>query len=118
MNGVGGPDEPVADAAPATTYRACSPGPGDDNCIQLYEPGVRESLASWEASRMSGQQVAMGGPDDPVETGVADEHEMAEDAAIEAAAYEPLPEDAVMPASDELAKTELPADGPDTTTAI
>ena len=45
-DGVGGPDEPVdasgaiAAAAPATSYRACAPGPGDDNCIQLYEPGV------------------------------------------------------------------------------
>ena len=23
-----------------TGYPPCSPGPGDDRCIQLYEPGV------------------------------------------------------------------------------
>ena len=52
--GVGGPEEAVqvasADLAPrpaAGNYPACSPGPGDDNCIQLYEPGVRQQLASW-----------------------------------------------------------------------
>ncbi len=31
--GVGGP---IAE----TGYPPCSPGPGDDRCIQLYEPGV------------------------------------------------------------------------------
>jgi len=25
----------------ATDYPPCSPGPGDDRCIQLYERGVR-----------------------------------------------------------------------------
>lgn len=52
--GVGGPEEPIdgdsADLAPrpaAGNYPACRPGPGDDNCIQLYEPGVRENLAAW-----------------------------------------------------------------------
>jgi len=34
---------------PATAnYPACRPGPGDDNCIQLYERGVRTSLARWD----------------------------------------------------------------------
>jgi hypothetical protein len=34
---------------PATAnYPACHPGPGDDNCIQLYERGVRTALASWD----------------------------------------------------------------------
>lgn len=47
---VGGPYEEADAAAPrpaSQNYPACSPGPGDDNCIQLYEPGVREELASW-----------------------------------------------------------------------
>lgn len=35
---------------PATqNYPACQPGPGDDSCIQLYEPGVETALASWTA---------------------------------------------------------------------
>ena len=41
---------PRADLAPrpaASNYPPCGPGPGDDNCIQLYEPGVRTALASW-----------------------------------------------------------------------
>jgi hypothetical protein len=49
-DGVGGPYEAVADATPrpaAQNYPACRPGPGDDRCIQLYEPGVRAELASW-----------------------------------------------------------------------
>ena len=51
--GVGGPYEPVATAAEMTprpaaqNYPACRPGPGDDRCIQLYEPGVQAELASW-----------------------------------------------------------------------
>jgi hypothetical protein len=32
----------------AANYPACHPGPGDDNCIQLYERGVRAELASWD----------------------------------------------------------------------
>jgi len=52
--GMGGPLE-TADAGaldltprPAThNYPPCDPGPGDDNCIQLYEPGVEVALASW-----------------------------------------------------------------------
>jgi hypothetical protein len=55
--GMGGPVD-GADAAdstprPATRdYPPCDPGPGDDRCIQLYEPGVRAQRASW--SRASG----------------------------------------------------------------
>ena len=48
--GVGGPYEAVAEATPraaAQNYPACRPGPGDDRCIQLYEPGVRAELATW-----------------------------------------------------------------------
>lgn len=56
---------------PATQdYPPCSPGPGDDSCIQLYEPGVRAQLASWDrptGGLGSGEPVvAMGGPDEPV----------------------------------------------------
>jgi hypothetical protein len=82
--GVGGPDEAVqvasAELAPrpaAGNYPPCRPGPGDDNCIQLYEPGVREQLASWNqpTGGLAGveTQTAMGGPYEPVETGAADE---------------------------------------------
>lgn len=107
-DGVGGPDEAldaggaIAAAAPAASYRACAPGPGDDNCIQLYEPGVREALASWDASRVNGEQLAMGGPEEPIETAAAEE------TGAELAAYEPLPEDAVMPASEDVVEKDSP----------
>lgn len=54
---------------PATqNYPACEPGPGDDSCIQLYEPGVRSALASWSGTTggFAGDgavQMAMGGPE-------------------------------------------------------
>lgn len=121
MTGVGGPDEEqpaaTAAAAPSTTYRACSPGPGDDNCIQLYEPGVRTAYAAWQAN--GSRQLGMGGPEEPLET-AADERPTTDSAKAgeKTAGYEPLPEDAVMPASEELAKTELPTDGPDAPTAL
>lgn len=109
MTGVGGPDEPVATAAvaPANSYRACSPGRGDDNCIQLYEPGVSEAYAAWQAnSGMPGtSQTAMGGPEEPVDTATADE---AGKSGEEVAAYEPLPEDAVMPASADSVEKDSP----------
>lgn len=71
---VGGPFEEVASAdlntRPASqNYPACRPGPGDDNCIQLYEPGVRTALAAWNAPTgglANGTEVAMGGPDEPI----------------------------------------------------
>ncbi|HST35003.1 MAG TPA: hypothetical protein VLK25_00020 [Allosphingosinicella sp.] len=79
---VGGPFEEVASAelaprAASQNYPACRPGPGDDNCIQLYEPGVQTALASWTAPTgglSDGTQVAMGGPEEPV----ADEVDSAE----------------------------------------
>ena len=68
-SGVGGPDEIAAtDLTPrpaAGNYPPCDPGPGDDNCIQLYEPGVRTALASWNAPTGGldqGTATAMGGP--------------------------------------------------------
>lgn len=73
---------------PATqNYPACDPGPGDDSCIQLYEPGVQTALASWngQTGGFAGDgaiQTAMGGPEEdmaadpgvePVETAYAEE---------------------------------------------
>ena len=73
--GVGGPLEPNAldlTPRPAThNYPPCDPGPGDDNCIQLYEPGVRTALASWNGPTggLAGnnEATAMGGPYEPVD---------------------------------------------------
>jgi len=73
--GVGGPEEALAgDLAPrpaAQNYPPCDPGPGDDNCIQLYEPGVRTALASWSAPTggLIGNDTAsaMGGPYEPAD---------------------------------------------------
>jgi len=62
--GMGGPLEEVtttADAAPqpaAANYPPCRPGPGDDNCIQLYEPGVRDALAAWSPSTLPDTRLA------------------------------------------------------------
>jgi len=92
QDGVGGPVEPAEVATamtaadltprPAThNYPPCDPGPGDDNCIQLYEPGVRVALASW--NQPTGGLVdhaattAMGGPYEPL----TDEQIAARDAA-------------------------------------
>jgi hypothetical protein len=51
---MGGPAEDM--------WPACRPGPGDDNCIQLYEPGVTTALAALK----SGAETGMGGPLEPV----------------------------------------------------
>jgi hypothetical protein len=75
--GVGGPLETAAldlAARPAAqNYPPCRPGPGDDNCIQLYEPGVRTALAAWNrptGGLIDGEAaVAMGGPYEPVDEG-------------------------------------------------
>jgi hypothetical protein len=74
LTGVGGPEEPLdvqAPAAPAAAvnYPPCRPGPGDDRCIQLYEPGVREALANWtpRTGGPAGDASAMGGPYEPVD---------------------------------------------------
>jgi hypothetical protein len=50
---MGGPTEDM--------WPACRPGPGDDNCIQLYEPGVTTALAALK----SGAETGMGGPLEP-----------------------------------------------------
>ena len=74
--GTGGPlelTENSANLAPrpaAANYPACQPGPGDDNCIQLYEPGVEVALASWNqptGGLMDETRTAMGGPFEPVD---------------------------------------------------
>lgn len=57
--GVGGPLET------AQGYPPCDPGRGDDRCIQLYERGVRESLAAWKGTESA---AAMGGPFEPAQT--------------------------------------------------
>ena len=51
--------------AGAVNYRPCRPGPGDDNCIQLYERGVRRSYAQWlrdHDAQPASTRLAMGGP--------------------------------------------------------
>jgi hypothetical protein len=70
-----GPSEPVmatSSIPAAAAYPPCRPGAGDDNCIQLYEPGVRAQLANWNQSA-SGSETAMGGPYEPVDTTLAGE---------------------------------------------
>ncbi len=70
--GVGGPEEPVSETwglntagAASADYPPCSPGAGDDRCIQLYEPGVRQGLATWQGQGSAPQ--AVGGPYEPIE---------------------------------------------------
>ena len=59
------PAAPTADnpISGPVTYRPCRPGRGDDRCIQLYERGVRDSLASWNSSSGAAtSETATGGP--------------------------------------------------------
>ena len=123
MQGMGGPEETdaaattaVTAAAPQANYRACSPGPGDDNCIQLYEPGVRASYAAWQASHLPGAaQTGMGGPDEDESAAVVPASAESEDLA----AYdEPLPEDLVLPASEERLAGNQPSRSNNSTMAI
>jgi hypothetical protein len=92
----------AADIAPrpaAQNYPACRPGPGDDNCIQLYEPGVRLALASWTQPTggfADGQATAMGGPYEPVDEAAGIETAMAGDGTVDADIGEmPADEDTV-----------------------
>lgn len=57
---MGGPAETAADMWPA-----CRPGPGDDRCIQLYEPGVVQALAAVKGNA----EIGMGGPHEPAPEG-------------------------------------------------
>lgn len=68
----------------ARNYPACEPGPGDDSCIQLYEPGVQVALASWTGETGGfadgDTRLAMAGADEideyghdaPIQTAMAD----------------------------------------------
>jgi hypothetical protein len=100
--GLGGPFE-EADAATAAdliprpaaqNYPPCDPGPGDDNCIQLYEPGVRAQLAGW--NRPTGglldhsATTAMGGPYEPVDQAALDKPANEAEAQL-ASVYKPAP---------------------------
>ena len=99
--GMGGPVE-TADGSDALAPRAathnyppCDPGPGDDNCIQLYEPGVETALASWNqptggllepgeamaSAESPYEATGVGGPYETVETDLA----MAGDGVVDAA---------------------------------
>ena len=112
-SGVGGPLE-TADAGATTldlsprpaaqNYPPCAPGPGDDRCIQLYEPGVQTALASWsgQTGGLDNGRTGMGGPEEALDESSAIK------ASDEEAAYEPLAEDAVMPADEDVALTDSP----------
>lgn len=63
MDGQGGPFEAADADSERTAWPACRPGPGDDRCIQLHEPGVRRAYAQWSAGRA---RMGMGGPEEPV----------------------------------------------------
>ena len=125
--GMGGPLDEAEFASATMTpqpaaqnYPPCSPGPGDDRCIQLYEPGVRDQLASW--NRPTGgllderQATAMGGPFEPAMSGKPAEAELASvykpevdsAAAAMGGPYEPV--DETKPAEAELASVYKPAD--------
>ncbi|HET9429046.1 MAG TPA: hypothetical protein VFO69_11875 [Allosphingosinicella sp.] len=102
QTGVGGPFEDAnagtVDLAPRPAtqdYPPCSPGPGDDRCIQLYEPGVRAQLASWNRGgglADSSVKTAMGGPLEPVEASWKGKAGMADSSAATAMGgpYEPV----------------------------
>lgn len=96
---LGGPVETaaVSDLTPrpaSQNYRACDPGPGDDNCIQLYEPGVRTALASWDQSlgglENGSTATAQGGPYEPVVEEHAAMSETMPDAAYAANDVDPV----------------------------
>jgi len=74
-----------------TNYPPCAPGPGDDRCIQLYEPGVRMALASWNQPTGGladgSATTAMGGPYEPV-ADASGETAMNGDGAVDAATGE------------------------------
>ena len=104
QTGMGGPLEEADATATGLTprpaahnYPPCDPGPGDDNCIQLYESGVRAQLASW--NRPTGGLIdhdsatAMGGPYEPADSVALDKPDVAE--AELASVYKPEPVDDV-----------------------
>lgn len=124
-DGVGGPLEPAEATTIAATqlgprpatanYPPCDPGPGDDNCIQLYEPGVRVALAGWNAPTGgladNSATNAMGGPYEPVDDSAALPADMAmgDDAVDPALDSGPArPEDAYAGTGGPIAETGYP----------
>ena len=95
--GMGGPleeggqvtDTELTPRAATMNYPPCDPGPGDDRCIQLYEPGVRAQLASWNSETGGlldhSATTAMGGPYEPVEAEENDNAALGASATIQAA---------------------------------
>lgn len=133
--GVGGPleeiDAKTASAAELTprqaahNYPPCShSGPGDDNCIQLYEPGVRQQLASWtqptgglagaDETRMAAAgattETGVGGPYEPVESST--ELAMNGDGSIDGAMGEVSPDEPVATAASTDTSTYTGMGGP------
>jgi hypothetical protein len=73
-------DQSLAETTPqpaAANYPPCSPGPGDDHCIQLYERGVRAQLAAWDRPTgtlaENSATTAAGAPYEPADTTLAGE---------------------------------------------
>ena len=94
---------------PATmNYPPCDPGPGDDRCIQLYEPGVRAQPASWNHETGGlldhSATTAMGGPYEPVDGEETDSASLGHSAAMQAAMNG---DGSIDVASGETAETEL-----------
>lgn len=110
LTGMGGPDElvdtakaddgPVAEAdlTARPDYPPCRPGPGDDNCIQLYEPGVRTALGGWTAPTggLAGAEAAtaVGGPYEPADE-AAHETAMSGDGTLDVAMGEEADDEVV-----------------------
>jgi hypothetical protein len=114
--GMGGPletassDNVLAPQPAAQNYPACDPGPGDDRCIQLYERGVRERLASWD--RPTGglldepSQTAMGGPFEPVSA----KADATTDTAAAGSSWKPVYTESELAINDAAPKTAAPAE--------
>ena len=105
QTGMGGPLEEISteskslDLTPrlaSENYPPCSPGPGDDRCIQLYEPGVRAQLASWNEPTGGladhSATTAMGGPYEPVDDSDAEMAAVEDDAGLKTAAVDADPQ--------------------------
>ncbi|MGZ8361302.1 MAG: hypothetical protein ACXWUX_12340 [Allosphingosinicella sp.] len=97
---IGGPVEEGATKTASVTpqpaagnYPPCAPGPGDDNCIQLYETGVRAQLAGWDQPNGGladgASTTAVGGPYEPADqlaaAAPADDFAMNGDGAVDPA---------------------------------
>lgn len=94
---MGGPADTATDIWPA-----CRPGPGDDRCIQLYEPGVTQSLAALKANA----EVGMGGPFEPAQDGAKTEAAAVDHSAMGHGTGTPATAKAETPMTAETAMTE------------